>query len=235
MAIANVFLRNLPVEISSQLISSCTPVGLPVNTPLYSAGSQIRYAYFLTSGIASVVTRMPQGTCIEVELIGPEGFVGAVHLMGPARILTECFMQIEGTGLRIAFAVLERLFHDSKALRDATLHSLMVRMITVSQLSSCNRFHCSEERLARWLLMARDRTQSDTLLLTQELLAYMLGSTRTTVTQTASALQKRSLISYRRGNIMILDHEGLERAACSCYGDIKDLYGSLNSPAIRGS
>jgi CRP-like cAMP-binding protein len=178
---------------------------------------------------------MPEGNCIEVELIGPEGFVGAVHLMGGARILTECFMQIEGTGLRIDFSVLERAFHDSRALRDATLHSLMVRMITVSQISSCNRFHGSEERLARWLLMASDRTRSDMLFLTQELLAYMLGSTRTTVTQTASALQKRALITYHRGNITILDHEGLERAACSCYSDIKDLYGKLNSPAIRSN
>jgi CRP-like cAMP-binding protein len=200
---------------------------LPLREILYAANDMPTYGYFLTGGLASVVTSMPDGATAEVSFIGREGLVGAFHLIGPAEVPTNCFMQMAGSGLRISITDLKEIFDTKEEIRERILESVQEQALTIGQISTCNRLHESQERLARWLLMARDRTQSDVLNITQEFLAQMLGARRTTVTVVAGALQRSGYIEYRRGQVRIIDHKNLEAAACDCYRVVKNLYDGL--------
>jgi CRP-like cAMP-binding protein len=202
-------------------------VQLPIRTFLYSAEALPEYAYFMTSGIASLVAEMADGKSAEVGVIGHEGIVGAFHLLGPAPLPTECFIQITATALRIRLSDLRTAFRNSEETRDRVLEFVQEQSLSLSQLAGCNRLHEQEERLARWLLMVHDRTQTDVLEITQEFLAQMLGAKRTTVTVVASALQREGLIEYTRGKIRILDRGRLEVAACGCYQVARSLYVNL--------
>ena len=215
------------------LTPHCSAVDLPVRTSLYEPERSPRYAFFLTSGIASVVTPMSDGGTAEVEVIGHEGLVGSFHLLGSATSPTSCFMQLTGTGLRIGFAELRKAFHASEEIRSRILELIQQQALTVSQMAGCNRLHEAEARLSRWLLMAQDRTQSDVLHLTQEFLAEMLGAQRTTVTTVAGILQRSGLIEYKQGVVRIKDRESLESSACDCYRIARQLYVSLYSKPFR--
>jgi CRP-like cAMP-binding protein len=223
----NLFLDSLSAESRETLLKPCVEIDLPLRTSLYEAGSPPRYAYFLTSGIASVVTSMADGNTAEVGLIGREGVVGSFHLLGPAKVFTNCFIQLHATALRVPSVDLAAAFRSNEEVRDRVLEFVQEQAVSLGQLAGCNRLHESEERLARWLLMAQDRTGSDVLNFTQEFLAMMLGARRTTVTVIAGALQRNGLIEYRRGKVTILDREGLESVACDCYKITKQLYGGL--------
>jgi CRP-like cAMP-binding protein len=194
---------------------------------LYKPEQRPLYAYFVTSGIASVVSEMPEGGSVEVGMIGREGIVGALHILGPVAAPTHCFVQMEGTALRIPLAELRKFFEESAEIRDAILKLVQKEAMVLSQVAGCHRLHSAEERLARWLLMAQDQTQTDDLSFTQVLLANMLGSRRATVTLIAGALQRAGLIQYHRGHVTIVDRKGLEEAACDCYQIIKELRGDL--------
>ncbi len=228
--ISNLFLSSLSPASRESLLAHSTALSLPRKTTLYEAEQTPDYAYFLTSGLASVVTTMPDGGTAEVGLIGREGVVGSVHLLGPARVTTNCFIQLEGEGVRIPLADLRKAFRSSEEVRERILEFVQEQALGVSQLAGCQRLHESEERLARWLLMAQDRVNSETLNFTQEFLAMMLGAQRTTVTMVAGGLQRRSLIEYSRGKVRILDREKLEAAACDCYQVTKHLYANLYRP-----
>ena len=223
----NLFLSSLTTGSRESLMARSTPVSLPRKTSLYEAERTPDYAWFLTSGLASVVTSMPGGGTAEVGLIGREGVVGSFHLLGPAPVITDCFIQLEGAGLRIPMADLKSAFHSSEEIRERVLEFVQEQALAVSQLAGCQRLHESEERLARWLLMAQDRVNSETLNFTQEFLAMMLGAQRTTVTMVAGALQRSGLIEYHRGKVTIPNRENLEAAACDCYRVTKKLYANL--------
>jgi CRP-like cAMP-binding protein len=213
----------------------CVDVDLPLRKSLYEPGIAPMYAYFMTSGIASVVAMMENGGMAEVGLIGREGVVGSFHLLGPAKVSTSCFIQLEATALRIRFADLMNCFRVNEEIRERLLEFVQEQAVSLSQLAGCNRLHDNEERLARWLLMAQDRTQTDTLNFTQEFLAMMLGSRRTTVTLIAGVLQREGLIKYQRGKVKIIDRAALEAASCDCYQITKELYASLYShPVLAG-
>ncbi len=231
----NLFLSILSPASRERLMSHSTEIPLPLKTDLYVAERTPAYAYFLTSGIASVVTTMSDGATAEVGLIGREGVVGSLHLLGNAPVSTHCFVQLEATGLRIEFAQLQAEFHSSVEIRSRILEFVQEQALSVSQLAACQRLHEAEARLARWLLMARDRTHSDTLDFTQEFLAMMLGAQRTTVTMVAGGLQRRGLIEYRRGRVKILDGKGLESAACDCYKVTRRLYANLYKDVPRAT
>jgi CRP-like cAMP-binding protein len=228
----NLFLSSLSSSASERLISAATEVELALRTPLYEAEATPKYAYFITSGIASVVTAMPDGGTAEVGLIGYEGLVGSFHLLGPAPVTTDCFIQLEATALRIPLRQLQEAFRSSEEIRDRVLEFVQNQALSLSQLAGCHRLHEAEERLARWLLMAQDRVQSDDLNFTQEFLAMMLGSRRTTVTVVAGELQRKGLIDYRRGRVRILDRKALEAAACDCYQIIKRLNVNLYKSSV---
>ena len=186
----------------------------------------------MTSGIASVVAMMENGGMAEVGLIGREGVVGSFHLLGPAKVSTSCFIQLEATALRIRFPDLMDVFRTNEEIRDRVLEFVQEQAVSLSQLAGCNRLHENEERLARWLLMAQDRTQTDTLNFTQEFLGMMLGARRTTVTLIAGVLQRGGLIRYQRGRVRILDRAHLEAASCDCYKITKELYTRLYRQAV---
>jgi CRP-like cAMP-binding protein len=219
----NLFLNGLSAPARELLLSSSANVKLPLWAVLYEAEQTPAHAYFMTSGIASVVTAMPDGGTAEVGLIGHEGFSGSIHLLGPTAVLTDCFIQLEGTALKIPFKQVQNAFRSSEEIRDRVLEFVQTQASTLGQLAGCHRLHGAEERLARWLLMAQDRVGSDDLDFTQEFLAMMLGARRTTVTVVAGALQQAGLIEYRRGRVKILNRESLAAAACECYGITKRL------------
>ena len=228
----NLFLSSLSSSAFERLISASTEVELPLKTPLYKAEATPAHAYFITSGIASIVTAMPDGGTAEVGLIGHEGLVGSFHLLGPAQVTTDCFIQLEATALRIPLRHLQEAFRSSEEIRDRVLEFVQNQALSLGQLAGCHRLHEAEERLARWLLMAQDRVRSDELNFTQEFLAMMLGSRRTTVTVVAGDLQAKGLIDYRRGRVRILDRKALEAVACDCYPIIKRLYVNLYKSSV---
>jgi CRP-like cAMP-binding protein len=152
-----------------------------------------------------------------------EGLAGGMHILGPGKISTSCFIQLEGSALKIPLSELSKAFRTSDEIRYRLLEFFQQQATMVSQIAGCNRLHESEERLARWLLMAQDRAQSEVLNFTQELLAMMVGSRRITVTVIAGTLQRAGLIEYSRGRVKIVDREGLESAACECYRISKKL------------
>jgi CRP-like cAMP-binding protein len=220
--LSNTILTALPPDLQS-FRAKLTPVSLPVGTSLFEAHQVPRFGHFLTSGIASVVTTMKDGGTVETGMWARDGLAECLHLGGSDRVPSRCFMQMAGTALRMPFADLEREFGNLQPLREQIQRSVRTQAMILGQLVACNRLHEVEERLARWLLMLQDRVQQNVLHITQEFLAEMLGSRRTTVTMAAGALQRMGLIEYQRGRVRILDHERLVAAACECYPVIRRL------------
>jgi CRP-like cAMP-binding protein len=223
----NLFLSSLSPASRQFLTSRSTPVALGLRAKLYKPEQRPPYAYFMTSGIASVVTEMIDGGSAEVGMMGREGVVGALHVLGPALSPAQCFIQMEGAALRINMQDLRDAFEDSTEIRTRLLELVQKETMVLSQIAGCHRLHSAEERLARWLLMAQDQTQTDVLAFTQEFLANMLGARRATVTVVAGTLQQAGLIQYNRGHVKVLDREKLEAAACDCYRVIKEVRGDL--------
>ena len=209
-------------------------VPLPVGTVLYEAGEMPQYAYFITSGIASVVAEMEDGSGVEVGLFGCESLPGSIRLLGAQTGTTRCFMQVAGSGMRISMQQLQDKFHGNPELHARVLQHVQYEALTLAQLSACNRLHEVEERLARWLLMVSDRIESDCITLTQDFLAKMLGTRRSSVTVGAGTLQRAGLIECSRGNVKILDRANLEDAACECYPTMRRLHHELYQDTVTG-
>lgn len=224
---SNLLLAALTPKYRASLLSRMRTVTLAPREILYEADETPKYAHFLTAGVASIVVSMANGASTEVGIWGREGLVESFHILGGARIPNRCIVQMESTALRIPFKELQKEFDECHELRDCILQCVQGQSAILGQLAGCNRLHEAEARLARWLMMVRDRTEVDTFLLTQEFLAIMLGSRRTTVTAAAGALQRKGLIRYSRGRIHISNPDSLEEAACECYGTVRELYGSF--------
>jgi CRP-like cAMP-binding protein len=150
-----------------------------------------------------------------------------MQLLGPTPTPAQSFVQLDATAQRIRLDDLRAMFLTSSELRSRILEFVQQQTVTLEQIAACNKLHEAEERLARWLLMSRDRADQDTMIMTQEFMADMLGTRRTTVTLVASSLQERGLISYRRGKVTIVSREELEKAACDCYRVCRDAMTSL--------
>jgi len=227
--LSNLIVNALPAPLKSSLLASLEHVDLPVGTVLSNPGQVPPFAHFMTSGIASVVTFMADGSGAEVGLIGREGLVEAINLLGPGSAPTTAFIQVEGAALRMPFAELQQLFLTTGPLTQRVLECVQGQGFILSQLAACHGLHEIDERLARWLLMVQDRLGSDRFYLTQEFLAEMLGSRRTSVTLAAGTLQRSGVIEYSRGHIRVLDRKGLESAACECYPVVRDIIARLYS------
>ena len=221
---SNLLLASLSPKYRAFLMSKMRTVQLNAREVLYEPDETPKFAHFMTSGIASIVGTMSSGASAEVGIWGKEGLVECFHLLGAARIPTRCFIQIEATALRMPYKDLQKEFHENDELRECILQSVQSQGAIFGQLAACNRLHEAEERLARWFLMVRDRMENDTFYLTQEFLAVMLGSRRTTVTAAAGALQRKGLIRYSRGRIHIVDPAGLEKEACECYTTVREIH-----------
>jgi CRP-like cAMP-binding protein len=229
----------LPAHPGNQLLSLLPPseyqrlspylqaVSLPVREILYTARAPIDYVYFPLSGMVSAMTVMEDGSAIEVATIGKEGVVGLTAFVGGETSPYEVMVQVEGEGIRMRSDVLA-----NEASQDGPLRRLLVLYNTafstqVSYSVACNGLHKVEKRCCRWLLMTADRMESDTVQLTHEFLAIMLGVRRSSVTEVLQPLQGRGLIKNGRGKIKILDRPGLETAACECYRTVKEEFARL--------
>ena len=223
----NLLLERLSPAYRTYLMSRLRQVELPLRRVLYKADEAPPFAHFITSGIASVVTSMSNGASTEVGIWGKEGLVESFHLLGSARMPTHCYIQVAATALRMPFRDLQKEFDESEELRGCVLQGVQSHGAILGQLAGCNRLHEAEQRLARWLLMVSDRVESDNFLLTQEILATMLGARRTTVTAAAGMLKRKGLITYTRGRMHIVDPIGLENVACECYKTLRNLYSNF--------
>ena len=222
-AAPNRLLAALPAKEYERLLAGFEQVKLTYGEVLYESGEQMRHVYFPSDCVVSLLAVVEGHRALEVGLVGREGMVGSRLALGLTTASVRALVQGTGTAVRIESVSFLRELHRSPMLQRALLHFTDALMMQVTRTAACNRFHGVKARLARWLLMTRERLPSSEFYLTQEFLADMLGVRRAGVTTAACALQRQSLIRYRRGTITILDQQGLEAAACSCYQHVKVL------------
>jgi CRP-like cAMP-binding protein len=213
----NLLLAALPAKEYQRLLAGLQPVALTYGEVLYEPGEQMRHVYFPIDCLVSLLTVVEGHRALEVGLVGREGMLGSRLALGITTSSVRALVQGTGMAVRMKSTRFLQEFRCSPALQRALFRFTDALMLQVTQTAACNRFHMVEARLARWLLMTRERLLSSEFHLTQGFLADMLGVRRAGVTVAASALQRRKLIRYRRGTITILDQQGLELAACSCY------------------
>jgi CRP-like cAMP-binding protein len=220
----NRLLAALPKNDYLHLKLSCEPVELLINEVLSSTGDEIHHVYFPTSSIISLMRISENERDLEVGMVGNEGMLGCNLLMGINAALFSSVVQKSGSASRISAINFIQELQYSLEFQQLLQRYLYISFGSLVQNSACNRFHVVEERLARLLLMIRDRAQSASFFVTQESLARMLGVRRVGVTKAAGSLQSKMLISYSRGNLKIEDNIGLECASCSCYKMDIDIY-----------
>lgn len=223
----NRLLAALPPRLSARLIAACDGVDLKLGAVLNEANARIAHVYFPTEGFVSLMVPVDGASNLEVGLVGNEGMVGTPLILGMDRSPLRALVQGAGPAWRMSARAFTRELGLSAALRTLLHRYMQVRISQLAQTAACTRFHLVEERLARWLLMTQDRAHDDGFHVTHEFLAFMLGVRRVGVTRAATALQKRKLISYHRGEVKILNRAGMEAASCSCYQADQDSYASL--------
>ena len=222
--VRNRILLDLPPAHRARLLPNLETVPLKLGDVLYEPGGRIRYCYFPNDGVVSLLTVLAPHKAAEVGMIGNEGIVGMSAAVGMNVSRLRAVVQGDGSALRISAAGLEKEFSASGALHRGLFRFGQSLTGQIAQTAACNRFHRAETRLARWLLVTRDRLRSESFILTHQFLALMIGARRPGVTTAAGNLARRKLISYSRGNIRILDSKGLEAASCECYETVKAMY-----------
>jgi CRP-like cAMP-binding protein len=215
--VRNEILLNLPGGEKDALFPELAFRQLSTHDVLHQAGAPIEFAYFMNSGLASVLSVMVDGKSVEVGLTGKEGFVGLPLIVGLTTSPTVTVIQVEGSAFRIDARKLVQTVRRCPTLEKQLQRYVQVLAMQGTHVAACNRLHQVDERLARWLLMSQDRIDSATVPLTQEFLAHMLGTRRSSVTVAAGLLQKAGLITYTRGSVQIEDRPGLINASCECY------------------
>ena len=229
--VANSLLAALPGRNYQRLLSGLETVELKFGDVLYEAGQKIRHVYFPANSLVSLLTVVDGRMALEVGMVGREGMVGLPLALGTDISSVRALVQGSGTALRMTSKRFSKEIRKSPQLQQGVHRYANALMAQVSQTAACNRFHVVGARLARWLLMTRDRMRSGEFRLTHEFLAHMLGVRRVGVTTAARKLQARKLIDYSRGQIRILDHKGLEAAACECYALVNAKGNGANTPA----
>ena len=217
----NRLLATLPKREYERLLPKLKTVSLVLGEELYEPGNAIKYVYFPNDSIISLISELSPTTLLEVGMVGNEGMAGLAVFMGVNSSSTRALVQGSGTAMRMTSAAVR-----TEANQLGSLHHLLHRyshslLNQVSQSSACNRFHLVNARLARWLLMTKDRLGVEEFPLTQEFLSSMLGVRREGVSKAAGALQAAKLIRYSRGMITILNQRALEAKSCQCYAIIK--------------
>jgi CRP-like cAMP-binding protein len=220
----NRLLDRLSTSIRRRILAGCELVELAFADVLYTPGKRLTHVYFPVRGFISLVMPVGGASSLEVGLIGNEGMFGIPLALGVDVSPVRAVVQGSGSAWRMDAARFCRELKQSPALQRQIDRYVFVHLGQLAQTAGCTRFHVVEARLARWLLMTQDRAQADAFHITQQFLALMLGVRRVGVTKAASALQKRKLIHYSRGNITVLDRPGLRVASCLCYAADRETY-----------
>src|ERR1700722_12024771 len=224
VVVPNRLLGALPRKEYQKLLAILEPVKLTFGEILYEAHAKIEHVYFPADCFVSMLTTVDTGRAAEVGLIGSEGMIGVPMALGVAVSPFRAVVQGGGTAMRLKTGDFRRSFSKSAALKREVFLFTHLLMIQIAQTAACNRYHVVTQRMARWMLMTRDRVNSNEFRITQEFLALMLGVRRVGVSSAMSDLRKRQLIGYRRGTVPILRLEGLLAVACGCYKTVRDIY-----------
>jgi len=223
----NHLLRVLPAAEFARLAPHLELISMPLGKVLYESGSQLRYVYFPTTSIVSLLYVMADGASAEIAVVGHEGMVGVALFMGGETTPSRALVQSAGHAYRLPGQLLKEEFHRASALQYLLLRYTQALLTQMAQTAVCNRHHSVDQQLCRWLLLSLDRLPSNKLSMTQELIANMLGVRREGVTDAAGKLQSLGLITYSRGHITVLDRPGLEKKSCECYEVVKKEFDRL--------
>jgi CRP-like cAMP-binding protein len=224
----NWLLAALPANVFDRLLPDLNPVAMPLGKVIYEAGAQLEHVYFPAPGcIVSMLYVMEDGASAEIAVVGDEGMVGIALFMGGGHTPSRALVQSAGQAFQLKGWALKKEFERHGELQHLLLRYTQALITQMSQTAVCNRHHSVEQQLCRWLLLSLDRLSNNELAMTQELIANMLGVRREGVTEAAGRLQAQGLISYRRGNITVLDRPGLEAQVCECYAVVKKEYDRL--------
>ena len=223
----NHLLDALPTDVYKRMLPNLEPVEMPLGKVLYESGEALRYVYFPTDCIVSLLYVMENGSQAEIAVIGNEGIVGLALFMGGETTPNRAVVQSAGHAYRLSSARVKQEFALNGPLLRLLLRYTQALITQMSQTAVCNRHHSLDQQLCRWLLLSLDRLASNNLVMTQELIANMLGVRREGVTVAAGNLQDAGLIDYYRGHITVLDRPGLEKRVCECYQVVKHEFDRL--------
>ncbi|MBU3628853.1 Crp/Fnr family transcriptional regulator [Polynucleobacter sp. AP-Reno-20A-A9] len=217
----NWLFHSIPEDAWQRLLPHIEEFDMPLGLVLSESGDRMSYVYFPTNTIVSLLHNLASGSSAEIAVIGNEGCVGVELFMGGNSTLTRSVVQSAGKSYRIKANVIVEEFNKAGALMHLLLRYTQALITQMTQTAVCNRHHSLDQQFCRWLLLSLDRLDSNELVMTQELIANMLGVRREGVTEAALKAQKAGLIKYSRGHITILDRIGLEKRACECYQVVK--------------
>ena len=230
----NRLLAALPEDAYQTLLPFLEPVELPLGLSVYESGAKQGYVFFPTKGIVSLLFVLENGASAEIAVTGNEGMVGISLFMGGESTPSRAVVQSAGRGYRLRAAVLKTQFESGGPLQHLLLRYTQALITQMTQTAVCNRHHTVHQQLCRWLLLSLDRLPSNELVMTQELIANMLGVRREGVTEAAGKLQAQGLIRYSRGHITVVDRRKLEARVCECYAVVKAEYDRLLPEATAG-
>lgn len=220
-------LANLPDSEFQRWLPHLEWVDMPLGLVMYESGRQISHVTFPTTAIVSLLYVMENGSSAEIAVVGSEGLVGVSLFMGGQSTPSRAVVQSAGQGYRLRAADMKEEFNRAGPVMHLLLRYTQALITQMAQTAVCNRHHSLDQQLCRWLLLRLDRLRSNELVITQELIANMLGVRREGITEAAGHLQKAGLIRYRRGHITVLDRTRLELRACECYPVVKNEYDRL--------
>jgi CRP-like cAMP-binding protein len=223
----NRLLATLSDKVSKDLLAHSTMVNLTKGQTLYDSHSQVTHCYFLERSLMSLMSYMEDGASVAVGMVGDEGVIGAAALLDEHLLPYRSVAQTSGRALRIPVAILREWLSHDVVLRGRIVCFAHAMFTQVVQTAACNRFHVTEQRLARWLLLARDRLELDSLPFTHESLSHVIGTDRASITRAIQSLKRQGLINYTRGRTTILDPQMLASESCECYRVVKIEYDAL--------
>jgi CRP-like cAMP-binding protein len=224
---SNQLLAALPPEEWKRWVSSLERVEMPLGAVLYEPGVELKYVYFPITAIVSLLYVMEDGASAEIAVVGNEGIVGISLFMGGESTPSRAVVQSAGVGCRLKSSLMKEEFNKAGPVLHLLLRYTQALITQMAQTAVCNRHHSLDQQLCRWLLLSLDRLRGPELIMTQELIANMLGVRREGVTEGALKLQKDGIIKYARGHITVLDRPALEKRTCECYAVVKREYDRL--------
>jgi CRP-like cAMP-binding protein len=223
----NRLLASLSVTDRAPWMPQLEAADMPLGKVLYESGSKLTHVYFPTTSIVSLLYVMENGASAEIAVVGNDGIVGVSLFMGGESTPSRAVVQSGGAGFRLQASILMQEFNRAGPVLHLLLRYTQALITQMSQTAVCNRHHSLDQQLCRWLLLSLDRLQSNKLIMTQELIANMLGVRREGVTEAAGRLHRAGIIDYRRGRITVLDRAQLEQRTCECYAVVKKEYDRL--------